>query len=208
MWALSKKLLHWGGMFCGEWEGLKSHISPSMEKKNIPHVPKKQNRGWFVWKFQSWREVWQPLIYCCLPAPQSSAKRGEFLSRQLVDQRSTTNASAETSKQGAEHVNIIFYHFYLIWIGQRIWDAGHDVDSQNWLAFLGHWKPFLWHFNAELKLISAIRGKKCVQNWSTSTTGWGDGNGLGSHARSVAPRPRQWARSCRGGDGVNGSVRL
>lgn len=163
MWALSKKrLLHWGGDVLWRMRGVKKSYF-SIYGKKIPHVPEKQNRGWFVWKFQSWREVWQPLICCCLPAPQSSAKRGEFLSRQLVDQRSMTNASAETSKQGAEHVNVIFYHFYLIWIGQRIWDAGHDVDSQNWLAFLGHWKPFLCHFNAELKLISAIGEKNAYK---------------------------------------------
>lgn len=96
---------------------------------------------------------------CCLPAPQSRANRDERPRRQLVHQRSMTNASANTSKQAAKHVHIIFYHFYLMWIGQKIWDAGHDVDFQNWLAFSGHWKPFLWHFSAELKLISAI-GRK------------------------------------------------
>lgn len=135
---------------------------------------------------------------CCLPAPQSRANRDERPRRQLVHQRSMTNASANTSKQAAKHVHIIFYHFYLMWIGLKIWDAGHDVDFQNWLAFSGHWKPFLWHFSAELKLISAI-GKKCVQNWGTSTTGWGEDKSLGSHMRSVVLRPHQWARSCRRG---------
>lgn len=74
-----------------------------------------------------------------------------------------TNASAKASKQAAEHVNIIFYHFYLMWIGWKIWDASHDVDFQNWLAFLGHWKLFLWHFNAELKLISAVEKKNAYK---------------------------------------------
>lgn len=148
----------------------------------------KSKTGRVAWKFQSWSGA--ATSHCCLPAPQSSANRGEFLSRQLAHRRSMANASAKTSKQAAEHVNIIFYHFYLLWIGQRIWAAGHDVDFQNWLAFLGHWKPFLWHFNTELKLISAI-GKKCVQNWGTSTTGWGEDNGLGSHMRSLALRPHK-----------------
>lgn len=186
------------GMLCGEWEGLKCHIYPSTKKKNPPCSWKaKQGKIHVEIPVFEWSVA--ATSYCCLPAPQSRANRDECPRRQLVHQQSMTNASANTSKQAAEHVNIIFYHFYLMWIGQKIWDAGHDVDFQNWLAVLGHWKPFLWHFNAELKLISAIEKKKMRTKLRHINHRLGEDNNLGSHMRSVVLRPHQRARSCRRG---------
>lgn len=148
-------------VFCGEWEMLRSHISPSKKKKKSL-VSEKQNKEKIHMETPVFEWSVAVTSHCCRPSSQSSAIGDESPSRQLVHHRSMTNGSAKTSKQAAEHVNIIFYHFYLMWIGQKIWDASHDVDFQNWLAFLGHWKPFLWHFNAELKLISAV-GKTCTK---------------------------------------------
>lgn len=41
--------------------GVKKPYFSIYERKKIPHIPEKQNRGRFIWKFQSLSEVWQPL---------------------------------------------------------------------------------------------------------------------------------------------------
>lgn len=91
----------------------------------------KMGRGGLIWKFQSLKVQYDSHFTLLPHSHPKQWKLDEIPSRRLVCHRSMTNASANTSNHTAEHVNIISYHFYLMWNGWKIWDASHDVDFQN-----------------------------------------------------------------------------
>lgn len=91
----------------GELEALKVHISISKKNKSIPTF------------FKSQIGERTPILECEESPPfhivatrsLTAVQLAGLSKRRLARHRSMTHASATTSKQAANHVNIIFYHF-------------------------------------------------------------------------------------------------